>query len=239
MKLIVFPHAGGFANFYEFMKNYPFEHVDEVYLYEYPGRGKKYYMPMGKSVRQLARTAALELEHVIGAETYALFGHSMGAFVAFEASVYLQKMLGRKAELLIVSGQQQPYNYTGVGMDFHKESTVIDYLKDMGGTDELIFSNQEARSFFLPMIQNDLIMAEEYTVSSTKQEKRCKNIAVLYGREDAELTEENTAGWKAVGENYIGAHIFRGGHFYMNEEHNKLNSYLDKLFKKCALESVA
>jgi surfactin synthase thioesterase subunit len=239
MKLIVFPHAGGFSNFYEFMKNYPFEYVDEVYLYEYPGRGKKYHMPMGKSVRQLARTAALELEHVIRAEPYALFGHSMGAFVAFEASVYLQKMLGRKAELLVVSGQQQPYNYTGVGVDFHKESTVIDYLKEMGGTDELILSNQEARSFFLPMIQNDLIMAEEYTFSSTQQEKRCKNIAVLYGREDNELTEENTAGWEAVGEKYIGAHVFRGGHFYMNEEQNKLNSYLDKLIKKCTLESVA
>jgi len=239
MKLIVFPHAGGFSNFYDFMKSYPFENVDEVYLYEYPGRGKKFHMPMGKSIHQLARTAALELADIIGTETYALFGHSMGAFVAFETSVYLQRILRRKAELLIVSGQQQPYDYSGVGIDFHEESAVIDYLKEMGGTDELIFSSQEAREFFLPMIQNDLIMAENYTFSLSEKEKRCKNVAVFYGREDNELTEENTSGWKSAGERYLGKHIFQGGHFYMNEEKNKLNSYLDKLVGKCTMESVA
>lgn len=232
MKLIVFPHAGGFSNYYSFMKDYNFSRIDQVYVYEYPGRGMKCAMPLARSVQQVARTAALELKDIIGDDEYILFGHSMGAFVMYETMLILQKLLNRKAYLAISSGQVSPFGYGGVGFDASSEEAVINYIKDMGGTDDILISNAEARSFFIPIIQNDLMAASSYSATRMTQSDKCQSIAVVYGEDDEDITDDNIKDWTKIGENFIGNHIFKGGHFYMNTFGDELLRYIDKVSGK-------
>ena len=231
MKLIVFPHAGGFSGYYNFMKNNKFDSIDEVYIFEYPGRGLKSDMPFVKSIQQVAKLAALEVGNIIGEDNYILFGHSMGAFVMYETMLILQKKLGKKAFCVISSGQKAPFGYDGIGFDASSNDTVIQYIKDMGGTNDILIQNEEARNFFIPIIQNDLIVASTYNATDIDESERCENIAVVYGEDDTGITDENTKEWCRVGEHYLGRKIFRGGHFYMNECSKELTSYIEEVVK--------
>lgn len=227
MKLIVFPHAGGFSNYYSFMKEHHFSHIEGVYIYEYAGRGRKVAMPLAKSIQQVARSAALELKDVIGDDEYILFGHSMGAFVMYETMLILQKLLQRKAFLAISSGQVSPFGYEGIGFDVSSEEAVIEYIRSMGGTDDVLISNAEARSFFIPIIQGDLMAASSYYATEMSGSDKCQSIAVVYGEDDSDITDDNIRDWERVGENFLGNHIFSGGHFYMNSLADELMDFIE------------
>ena len=82
MKLICFPHAGGFAFYFNFIKQIETLAKEDVFLYEYPGRGYQAKEPSARSLMAIAQTAAARIADFVGDEPFCIFGHSMGAFVA-------------------------------------------------------------------------------------------------------------------------------------------------------------
>ena len=184
-------------------------------------------MPIARSVQQMARSAALELKDIIGGDEFILFGHSMGAFVMYEAMLILQKFLQRKAFLVISSGQVSPFDYKGLGFDVSSEEAIIDYIRNMGGTDDVLLSNTEARSFFIPIIQGDLMAVSSYCATEMYDSDKCRSIAIVYGEDDSDITDDNIRGWERLGENSLGFHVFSGGHFYMNSFASELMEFIE------------
>ena len=228
-KMICFPYAGGCASFYGKWKE-KMESI-EICPVQLPGREEAFrdekIYDMDTASDQIVET----LKDYVDQDTV-FFGHSMGAFVMYETMLILQKLLNRKAYLAISSGQVSPFGYGGVGFDASSEEAVINYIKDMGGTDDILISNAEARSFFIPIIQNDLMAASSYSATRMTQSDKCQSIAVVYGEDDEDITDDNIKDWTKIGENFIGNHIFKGGHFYMNTFGDELLRYIDKVSGK-------
>ena len=95
MKLICFPHAGGFAFYFNFIKQIETLAKEDVFLYEYPGRGYQAKEPSARSLMAIAQTAAARIADFVGDEPFCIFGHSMGAFVAYETEVLLEADYGK------------------------------------------------------------------------------------------------------------------------------------------------
>ncbi|MDJ1134222.1 thioesterase II family protein [Streptomyces iconiensis] len=106
LRLICFPHAGGGASLFRaWVPSMP----DDCALWavQYPGREDRITERHCDSVPQLARRIAYALQWAMDTP-YALFGHSMGAIVAYETAREVDK-LGLTSPLrLIASGSPPP-----------------------------------------------------------------------------------------------------------------------------------
>jgi surfactin synthase thioesterase subunit len=105
-RLFCFPYAGGSAAiFREWPREFP-ESV-QVCNVELPGRGRRLFEPpftsMGPLVEEAARALADYLDR-----PFAIFGHSLGALVAFELARYLRVACGARPTHLFLSATRAP-----------------------------------------------------------------------------------------------------------------------------------
>ena len=122
LRLVCFPHAGGTpAAFRGWADRLPPE--VELLIACYPGRHNRFADPLWTRMEPLADEAAAALLRLPDVPT-ALFGHSMGAAVAYEAAVRLQAA-GRPPLRLFVSGHPAPHRERPVGVDYADTDTPL------------------------------------------------------------------------------------------------------------------
>lgn len=104
MRLICFPYSGGSAQIYKDWGR-RLEKID-VCGVQLPGRAGRFREPRYTSVNQAVQ--ALLAEFIAQAQTpYVLFGHSLGAALAFEMGVALERA-GCGPRMVIPSGMMGP-----------------------------------------------------------------------------------------------------------------------------------
>jgi surfactin synthase thioesterase subunit len=105
-RIICFPHAGGSAAFYRpWHRGLP-PHI-ELHAVQYPGRAERRTAPLVDNVQTMAEHVVADLAPLLD-RPLALFGHSMGAFIAYEAARLLDEQ-GTPPAHLFVSGQIPPW----------------------------------------------------------------------------------------------------------------------------------
>lgn len=98
------PHAGGAASYY-FPVSRALSGQVEVLAVQYPGRQDRYAEPAIGNVENLAAAIFRELPPEDLDRTW-LFGHSMGAAVAFEVARLMERELDRSPLGIILSGRR-------------------------------------------------------------------------------------------------------------------------------------
>lgn len=83
--VVLFPHAGGGASAYRLLSAALTEAGARVLIVQYPGRQDRAAEPHPGSLSGLAQGAVADLRPQLDGGPLTLFGHSMGAIVAFEA----------------------------------------------------------------------------------------------------------------------------------------------------------
>ncbi|MFJ5294870.1 thioesterase II family protein [Streptomyces sp. NPDC088348] len=106
-RLICFPHAGGSASVYRSWLPGWDDDAPELWAVQYPGREDRTDEPMPDSLPQLAQQIALALQWLAD-KPYTLFGHSMGAVVAYETARRAGRLGLRSPTRLIASGSPPP-----------------------------------------------------------------------------------------------------------------------------------
>lgn len=90
------------------------------------------------------------------------------------------------------------------------------YLLDNGMIDAAFAENPMFRSYFLPLMQQDLAMHLQYR-PRVPYEKMHTKVHVLYGNQDPMFQDASLiAQWGAFSEG-VDATEFSGGHFYLNQ----------------------
>src|SRR6266849_2637073 len=106
LRLFCFPYAGGTAAVYRpWLDAFPAE--GDVCPIQLPGRGSRFRETRLRGTADLVSAAAEGLGPLLDFP-FALFGHSMGALVAFELARELRRRGGPAPVLLAVSGRQAP-----------------------------------------------------------------------------------------------------------------------------------
>jgi medium-chain acyl-[acyl-carrier-protein] hydrolase len=212
VRLFCLPHAGsGAAGFYRWKRLLPdWVAVCPVML---PGRevrlGERALLTVDQIVDGLhgAMQGALD-------RPYAIFGHSMGALLAYAWARRIAAEGLRGPEWLFVSGRnapQRPFRHRGLhrlpDAEFLEELSVR-----YGGVPEGFLDDPELMELFLPILRADLTVVETYEHGAVNP-LACP-IDAFAGVEDRSVSDEGLAEWAAVTRGGFRIQRFAGEHFY-------------------------
>lgn len=210
MKLIMLPYAGSFFNAYREWEMFTSPELKIVSI-DYCGRGKNAYLEQPKSWRELiVTTCDLIRKQISGEEAYALFGHSMGAKVAYSAYAQLKAANDKLPETVIFSGTKA-FDAVSEDVTSLSEQEFENYFIELGGIDEEVLQHSELRKMIFEYLWEDMNLVKEFDFKSERVEITCP-VIVLNGKEDKKSTEKRWA--HALGKqcSYL---IFAGSHFFL------------------------
>ena len=161
VRLLCLPHAGGSASFYFPVSQALSPRID-VLAVQYPGRQDRRLEPCVETIPELAdRLLPLVLREAD--RPLALFGHSMGASLAFELAGLLERQAGVVPTMLFASGRRAPSRFRPED-DVHRrgDEALLTEIKRLAGTDTRILGDDEMLRMILPALRNDYRAAELY-----------------------------------------------------------------------------
>lgn len=213
-QLLCFPHAGGSASFFHWLSTALGTAV-EVWAVQYPGRQDRLREPLVDDIGQLADDVfdAL-LRHLPPAPAF--FGHSMGAIVAFEVALRVEKQLGTSIPRLIASGRRAPSRWRDESVHKRGDLELIGEVRELSGTHSALLNDEEVRRTYLPVIRNDYRAIETY-VAGGEQTLSCP-ITAFVGDRDPRVTLDEARAWARHTNADFQLRVFPGGHFYLSEK---------------------
>jgi surfactin synthase thioesterase subunit len=160
--LFCIPHAGGDAGvFRNWQKS--LEGVAHCVAIDLPGRGPRInespYLSMEPLVRDLAEQIKLFL-----IAPFAVFGHSMGALIAFELVRQLRRVGVGSPALLIVAGHEAPHRMQPPHVRYSRldDARLKAVLQRDNPTLELVLDHREMTEIFLPLLRADYRICDDY-----------------------------------------------------------------------------
>ncbi|MEU4656354.1 alpha/beta fold hydrolase [Streptomyces sp. NPDC023723] len=228
-RLICFPHAGGSASFF-----FPFSKElgqdpafpVEVLAVQYPGRQDRHTEENIHDMSVLADRATEALLPCTD-RPFALFGHSMGATLAYEVARRLQEA-GRSADALFVSGRRAPHRVLDDGLHGLSDSEIIEDLKALDGTGSTMFGAPDLMRMILPSIRADYTAAETYTC--TPGPVLTCPVHAFTGSCDPRVPVAELHHWSDHTEAPFDLLVFPGGHFYLSEHQSAVcRAVVDRL----------
>lgn len=181
---------------------------------ELPGRGERADEPLWTNPHDLAAFLAAEITPGLTAP-YALFGHSLGALLAFELAHALQERGAPAPLLLFASGTEAPaVRDDSASREPRSDAALKAELRDLQGTPEEVLADAEIMQLTLPVLRADFLMCGAYAYRQ-RPPLPCR-VHVLGGREDRAGRAALEA-WGREGTSWT-LDLFDGGHFFINDQ---------------------
>jgi medium-chain acyl-[acyl-carrier-protein] hydrolase len=184
-----------------------------------PGRESRLretaYTSIEPYVEDLATALAPELR-----APYALFGHSLGALVAFELARRLRADRVAPPEHLFVSGRMAPH-LTEHRRILHRlaASDLAREVAALGGIPAGIDLADRRLSHLLAVIRADLAVNERYAFRA--EPALGAAVTALGGTADPLVNESELAAWRTQTSGPFALQTYQGGHFYLAEDEHR------------------
>jgi len=143
---------------------------------------------------------------------FALFGHSMGALVAYELARRLAAV-GCRADRLIVAGAGAPHRPRSA-LHGLPDAELLAALRDLGGIPPELLAADELLALMLPTIRADLTAAETYHQPPDRP-LDCP-ITAIGAASDPIVAAADVAAWRAHTHAGFQHHVLPGGHFFLS-----------------------
>ena len=210
-RLICLPHAGGSATYYlPVARGLPVS-VD-VLAIQYPGRQDRRQEPGIDDIERLADLVTAEIRPWCD-RPVALFGHSMGAMIAYEVARRLERD-GIDPVTLFASGRRAPSRHRTSHVHRLDDRGLKAELVRLSGTGTALLDDADMLSMILPAFRSDYRAVESYR-HRPGPPLRCPVVS-LVGDEDSEVEVEEAAAWREHTTGGFELRVFPGGHFYLN-----------------------
>ena len=212
LRLFCFPFAGGSAVAFRDWSNALPADI-EVCGVQLPGRESRFkeepYTRIDDLVRDVAGALSRRTE-----VPFAFFGHSMGALVAFVLARELRRRHQTGPELLMVSGRRAPQR-PDPDPPIHAlpEHEFLDEIRQLNGTPEAVFQNEELLQLLIPVLRADFAVCETYEYQ--EEEPLTCPIAAFGGIHDPDVSREDIAAWSHQTRGLFNLQMFPGDHFYL------------------------
>lgn len=152
---------------------------------------------------------------------FAIFGHSMGALVAYEVTRALRRAGLRTPVRLFVSGHRAPQLLDRrPPLHLLRGEAFLDALRALDGTPEEVLQHAELMSLVEPLLRADFQLCETYV----HREERPLDVplSVFGGEQDANVDRDELEAWRNTSTAPMTLRVFPGGHLYLHQERETL-----------------
>jgi surfactin synthase thioesterase subunit len=187
-----------------------------VIAVELPGRERRILETPNRNVVEAAKNSVDDIIADLGegARTV-LFGHSLGAVLAYEL-VHLLGARGVRVELLVVSGSPGPWTQRERRATGLPDEEFLARVEEFAGFRHEALDHPEMRELILPVLQADCEMHENYIPSS--DERVSVPICSLRGDSDGLVTAQEARQWRDATTSGFSYVEFPGDHMYLVDQ---------------------
>ncbi|GMK38342.1 thioesterase [Paenibacillus sp. CCS19] len=192
---------------------------------ELAGRGIRRRLSFYEGMNEAAEDVIEQLmSHAADGEPYALFGHSMGGMIAYEAAHLVHERRLPPPQLVIFSGRPAPHVVRS-DADIHgqPDAEFMKRIEEMGATSAELFADSQLRAIFLPVLRADFRLVETYEY--IPRLPLPYPFLVVAGTTER-WSEEELEGWRLHTSAACRVMRLEGGHFYWNGNPEPITSLL-------------
>jgi surfactin synthase thioesterase subunit len=215
IRLLCLPHAGGGASTFRRWGE-ALAGVD-VWAVQFPGHGARFrerpLTLVSEMVAELTDALRSDLD-----TPFALFGHSMGALVAFELAREMRRRGWPAPVLLFISGcAALHHSVEGTPISHLPDAEFVSEIRRLyDGIPDEVLAAPEFLAMVLPVLRADMHALESYRY--TEEPPLVCPISCFGGRLDTHATPERLAAWRVNTRGSFSLRIFPGGHFFIDSD---------------------
>ena len=223
LRLFCLPFAGAGASAF---REWPsvFGPRVEVVAVQLPGREQR--------IRERPVIDPIEVASTIAAAAdrpYAIFGHSMGARLAFEVVRELHRTSRPLPLRLYPSGINPPHLPTAgpfAGLSKRSDEELMTGVAEGGGVPEAVLAVPELFSLFLPVLRADLTWVDDYVY--TESPPLPVPVVAFAGDTDPVASPSRMDGWHDHTDAGFTLHTLPGGHFFIIDHLPKMAALIEE-----------
>jgi surfactin synthase thioesterase subunit len=208
--LVCLPFAGAGASFFQ-----PWQAIAgdalRIVPMRLPGRERRIDLKPHRDVPAAVDGLLADLDGVAG--RVALFGHSLGAVLAYELAHRLVELPEVEVVRLFVSGSPDPHTRRPRQATGLPDDEFVARVREFAGFSDEALDDPELRELVLPTLRADVEMHESY-VSSTDLPLPVP-ITALRGDADELVSTDETVGWAKATSRDFDVIEPPGGHMYL------------------------
>ncbi|GAB3441158.1 thioesterase II family protein [Actinophytocola sediminis] len=231
LRLLCFHYAGGGASTFAGWAGHLPDEV-EVCAVRLPGREARLlqrpYQQIGDLVPDLAEVTVDYCQ-----KPFVLFGHSMGALVAFELARWMRTNGQRAPEHLLVSARRAPHLVLERPL-VHTlpDDDLIEWLRQFGGVPDHLLANRAAMRIAMTGLRADIQLNDtyEYHPSTTLD---CP-VTVFGGLHDSHVERAELEAWAELTSGGFQLHMMPGNHFFINSGRVELLEHITRAVRRYA-----
>ncbi|GGK34754.1 thioesterase II family protein [Nocardia camponoti] len=218
LRLVCLPPGGGSAPVYRAIAKHIGAAV-AVSAVQYPGRQDRLGEPLITDLHELADRIADDLLARPTTLPTALFGHSMGATVAYETALRLTAA-GHPPTTLMVSGRPAPTIPETSRLHLDTDAALIESLERFAADPSsvaILRTEPGLADLVLPPLRADYQAVETYVRQANTPKLACP-VVTLVSTDDPTTTIEQAEQWHTVTTGAFSLATFPGGHFYFDTD---------------------
>ncbi|UGQ12413.1 thioesterase domain-containing protein [Yinghuangia sp. ASG 101] len=215
LPLLCFHHAGGGASaFARWQEHAPGAAVLPVQL---PGREQRAGEPRFRDAVELAATLDRQLGAVLD-RPHAIYGHSMGAVVAYDLVTRRARRGARQPEALVVGAYPGPHLPAVLTESRHlPDAEFARRLVAIGGMSELLLRYPDWMRAAVDLVRDDLEICAYDRRAATAAALTCP-VHAFCGDADPLVRPEAADTWRRHTTGDFRLHVVPGGHFFPRDD---------------------
>jgi surfactin synthase thioesterase subunit len=224
--LICLPFAGAGASFYSPWAQLASDGL-EIVAIQLPGREWRLAEEPIRVVGEAVATLADEVAARVADGPAVLFGHSLGAVLAFELAREFLLRPRLDVVRLIVSGSPGPWNQRTDRATGLPDEEFVRRVEEFAGYAHEALANPYMREVILPAMRADVEMHESYVPSA--DEPLPVPITAVRGLDDALVSRGQIGEWQAATSREFTLVEVPGGHMYLAEDPRRVLGLVNEL----------
>ncbi|MBQ0891361.1 thioesterase [Streptomyces sp. RM72] len=227
LRLFCLHHAGGAASWFRDWQARLGPEV-QVLPVQLPGRERRVQEPRVRDMDVLVRELDRELDPYLSQPEvpYALYGHSMGALVAYRLARH-RAAEGRSMPVVLLAGAhpapQRPQRLREVPEV--SEGELVEWLVGIGGLSRQLLHHSEWLRWALSLVRDDLALCASHDPGDV--DRLPLPLHVFTGHDDPLVTAGDAEAWAELTSVSCDVHRLPGGHFFPRDA--GVDDFFDRL----------